>query len=111
MPGDRVTLQERFFVRRLVEADQQGLADSDGGRAQIARGTNSAATFSSVTSPPGKDETFFPLATITFDAALMSSAASRRPSLLEAGITSLASIPFASMNLDAFPQLVQPLRW
>jgi hypothetical protein len=55
--------------------------------------------------------TFLPLATMTFDAALASAAASDLPSLRLAGTTSFASMPLASRNLDALVQDVQPLRW
>ena len=53
---------------------------------------------------------FLPLATINFDAALAISAASFLPSFLLAETTSLGSIEFASKNLDARVQDVQPLR-
>jgi hypothetical protein len=62
--------------------------------------------------PPGLNtSSFFPFATITCEAAFASFAASVFPSLRLAGTTSLGSIPCASRNLDAFVQLVQPLRW
>jgi hypothetical protein len=71
-----------------------------------------AETTSAPALPPGlKTSSFFPFATITSDAAFASFAASAFPSLRLAGTTSLGSIPFASRNLDAFAQVVQPLRW
>jgi hypothetical protein len=54
--------------------------------------------------------TFTPLATNTAEARLAISAASFRPNLRLARTVSFASIPFASRNLDARVQEVQPLR-
>jgi hypothetical protein len=62
-------------------------------------------------SAPFHSSTFLPLATISFDAAFASAAASLRASLRLAGIVSAASMPLASRNLDALVQDVQPLRW
>jgi hypothetical protein len=70
-----------------------------------------ASTTSLLAFPPGRNsETFFPLATITSEAAFARDAASLRASFRLARIVSLASIPFASRNLDARVQDVQPFR-
>jgi hypothetical protein len=61
--------------------------------------------------PPANSVIFLPFATMIFDAYLAKSAASFLARLRLAGTTSLASIPWASMNLDARVQEVQPLRW
>ena len=57
-----------------------------------------------------KVSSFFPFATITFDAAFASFAASLRPSFALADWLCFGSIPFASRNLDARVQDVQPFR-
>ena len=54
--------------------------------------------------------TFLPFATINLDTDLSSSRASDACSLRLAGMVSPTSILFASKNLDAFVQVVQPLR-
>ena len=54
--------------------------------------------------------TFLPFATISLDTDLSSPRASEACSLRLAGIDSLISILFASKNLDAFVQVVQPFR-
>ena len=54
--------------------------------------------------------TFLPFATINLDTDLSSARASVACSLRLAGTASLISILFASKNLDAFVQVVQPLR-
>ena len=62
--------------------------------------------------PPGANSvTFLPLATMSFDAPFASAVASERPSFLLAETICCGSIFFASRNLDAFVQDVQPLRW
>jgi hypothetical protein len=71
-----------------------------------------ASTISALAFPPGLNSViFFPLATTTVVAALARAAASLRPSFLLARTTSFASMSFASRNLDARVQDVQPLRW
>lgn len=60
--------------------------------------------------PTVNSVTFLPLATISFEAPFSSAFASSACSFRLAGTVSDISMSFASRNLDARPQLVQPLR-
>ena len=74
-------------------------------------GPNIASTSSLAAFPPGENSlTFLPFETMTRLAFFAMPAASLRLSLRLAGTSSRASMPFASRNLDARVQDVQPLR-
>ena len=65
---------------------------------------------SDVFSLPENSTTFLPLATVSLLAFFSSFNASSLCSFLLAGTVSAISILLASINLEAFVQLVQPLR-
>jgi hypothetical protein len=75
-------------------------------------GPSRDASISADAEPVGANvRTDFPLATITRFAAFASRAASALPSFRLAETVSVGTSFFASRNLDARVQLVQPLRW
>ncbi len=95
----------------LVESHHHDLSFRIVGVCRFPVGPSIASMISAPALPPGLNSLiFFPLATITRLASFARSEASFLPSFLLAGIVSFASIPFASKNLDARVQDVQPLR-
>ena len=106
-----VRSEQDFRPGPVVEADQGRGAGPDAGSAQVAGGAEEEIQHAFVDRAIGGEVVSRrPLATITRDEASRMERASSRCSFFEAETFSSGSMPFASMNLDALPQLVHPLR-